>query len=86
MKKDIDKIWEQLKQQRDELHFRSLIAKAELKEEWAVLEQKWHKAEKQMHHLQDNAIESTAEMKQSAHIIVQEISDAYKRIKERLHD
>ena len=86
MNKDIEVFWEQLKQQRYELHVRVQIAKAELKEEWVVLEEKWQNAEKQLHQLQDDAIESTSEMKQSAHIIMEEISTAYKHIKERLHD
>lgn len=86
MSKDIENFWEYLKEQREELRVRALIARAELKQEWRVLEEKWQKAEKQIHHLQDDAIESTTDMKLSAHIIMDEISTAYKRIKERLHD
>lgn len=86
MNKDLANFWELLKQQRDELRIRALIAKAELQEEWAVLEQKWQKAEKQIFRLQDDAIESTTEMKQAAQIIMEEISRAYKHFKERLHD
>lgn len=86
MNRDISKLREQLKTQRDELIVQAHLAKAELKDEWAVLEEKWQQAENKFHHLQDEAIETTEEMKQSAHIIMEEISIAYKNIKARLED
>ena len=86
MNKDIENIWAQLKTQRDELVVRAYLAKAELKDEREALEEKWLEAEKKMHHLQDEAIETTQEVKHSAHIILEEISIAYKRIKTRLDD
>jgi hypothetical protein len=84
MNKDIENFWAQLKTQRDELVARAYLAKAELKDEREALEIKWLEAEKKIHHLQDEAIETTQEMKYSAHIILEEIYTAYKRIKARL--
>lgn len=86
MNKEIEKIWEQLKSQRDELRVRAQLAEYELRDEWEVVEKKWHKAEGKFQHLQDEATESTAEMKYSAKVIMGEISDAYDRIKVRLKD
>ena len=86
MNNDITKFWDRLKTQRDELIVRAHLAKAELKDEWEALEVKWQQAENQFQHLQDEAIETTEEMNQSAHIIMEEISTAYKNIKTRLDD
>lgn len=86
MNEDMQKFWEQLKTERDLLIVRAHLASAELKDEWAALEEKWHEAEQKLRHLQDNAFEATQEMKLSANIIMEEIANAYKRIKERLDD
>ena len=84
MNKDIEKFWERLKTTRDELRLRAHLAGRELKDEIEVLEVKWQEAEKNIHQLQDNAIETTAELRESAHIVMEEISSSYERIKDRL--
>jgi hypothetical protein len=86
MNKELENFWEQLKTQRDELRVRVHLAKSELSDEWEVIEKKWHVAEGKLHHLQNEAIDSTAEMKHSAKVVMEEISDAYDRIKNRLSD
>jgi hypothetical protein len=86
MNKEIEVFWEQLKTQRDELRVRAQLVEYELRDEWEVIEQKWHKAERKFQHLQDEATESTVEMKHSVKVIMDEISDAYDRIKIRLKD
>lgn len=86
MNTDIENFRDLLKTQRDELIVRAHLAKADLKDEWKVLEEKWKIADKKFHHLQDEAIESSEEMKNSTHIIMEEISIAYKRIRARLGD
>jgi hypothetical protein len=86
MNKDIEKFWEQLKTQRDELRVRAHLARAELTEELDVIEIKWQEAEKKFEHFQDEAIETTTEMKKSLHIILDEISGTFERIKHRLDD
>ena len=83
---ETEKFWDQLKDTRDELRVRAYLAKREIQDEWEVVEEKWHVAEKKLNDLKDDAIESTLEMKNSAHIIMEEISSAYDRIKKRLND
>ena len=86
MNKELENFWEQLKTQRDELGVRVYLVKSELSDEWEVVEKKWHDAERKLHHLQDEAIDSTAEMKHSVKVVMEEISGAYDRIKIRLKD
>ncbi|MFT5220883.1 MAG: hypothetical protein ACI9LO_002572 [Planctomycetota bacterium] len=86
MSKEIEKIWGQLKTQKDELRVQAHLARAELREELEELEGKWQKAEQKFSRIQDNAIETTLEMKDSAKVIMQEISVAHDRIKQRLDD
>ncbi len=86
MNKELEKFWEQLKTQRDELGVKVYLAKSELNDEWEVIEKKWQAAEGKLHHLQDKAIDSTEEMKHSMTVVLEEISDAYDRIKIRLGD
>jgi hypothetical protein len=86
MNKELERLWEQLKTQRDELRVRAHLAKSELRDEWEVIEKKWQVAEGKLHHLQDEAIDSTEEMKHSVKVVMEEISDAYDRIKNRFSD
>jgi hypothetical protein len=84
MNEDFEKLWEKVKTQRDELRVQSHLAQAELKDEWQELEQKWDGAEKNLKQLQGEAKETTDELVASARVVMEELSSAYDRIKERL--
>ena len=83
---DIENLWQKLKAQRDEMRVQAHLARAEFRDEWAEVEQKWHKAEQAFDHLQDQAVETTQEMQHSAKVVMEEIAGAYERIRKRLHD
>jgi DNA repair exonuclease SbcCD ATPase subunit len=83
---DIDDFWDKLKTQRDEMRVQSSLARAEFRDEMEEIEQKWQKAEQVFDHLQDKAVETTAEMQSSAKVVMEEISSAYDRIRQRLDD
>ena len=86
MSNDIEDFWEKLKTQRDEMRVQAHLARAEFREELEELEQKWQKAEQAFDRLQDEAVETTAEMQQSAKVVMEEIGKAYERIRKRLND
>jgi DNA repair exonuclease SbcCD ATPase subunit len=86
MSDDINDFWEKLKAQRDEMKVQAHLARAEFRDEWDEVEKKWQKAEQKLHHVQDQAIETTAEMQRSAKVVMEEIASTYQRIKERLDD
>jgi DNA repair exonuclease SbcCD ATPase subunit len=86
MSSDIEDFWEKLKTQRDEMKVQAHLARAEFRDEWNEVEEKWQKAEQAFDRVQDQAIETTAEMQHSAKVIMEEIGSTYDRIKERLDD
>lgn len=86
MSKDIDDFWEKLKTQRDEMKVQAHLARAEFRDEWDEVEKKWQQAEQKLNRVQDQAIETTAEMQRSAKVVMEEIASTYQRIKERLDD
>ena len=86
MSDDINDFWEKLKAQRDEMKVQAHLARAEFRDEWDEVEKKWQKAEQKLHHVQDQAIETTTEMQRSAKVVMEEIASTYQRIKERLDD
>ncbi len=86
MSSDIEDFWEKLKTQRDEMKVQAHLARAEFRDEWNEVEEKWQKAEQVFDRVQDQAIETTAEMQHSAKVIMEEIASTYDRIKERLDD
>ena len=86
MSDDINDFWEKLKAQRDEMKVQAHLARAEFRDEWDEVEKKWQKAEQKLKHVQDQAIETTAEMQRSAKVVMEEIASTYDRIKARLDD
>ena len=86
MSSDFEDFWEKLKTQRGEMKVQAHLARAEFRDEWNEVEEKWQKAEQAFERVQDQAIETTAEMQHSAKVIMEEIASTYDRIKERLDD
>lgn len=86
MNKDLNALWERLKTQRDELRLKAHLATSELKDEWEELEDKWQYAEVKLNKLQHQAEDSVEDLRASTNIILEEISEAYERIKNRLGD
>ena len=70
MSKDIDDFWEKLKTQRDEMKVQAHLARAEFRDEWDEVEKKWQQAEQKLNRVQDQAIETTAEMQRSAKVVM----------------
>ena len=84
MSDDLEKLWQNVKTQRDELRVQGHLAKAELEDEWHDLELKWETAEKNLQHFQSQAKDVSDDWKDSARVVMEELSSAYDRIKSRL--
>jgi archaellum component FlaC len=84
MSKDFDDLWEDIKTQRDELRVQAHLAKAEVKDEIEEIEERWQKLESRADEVRQEAGEAFTEFKHASHIVLEELSDAYKRIKDRL--
>jgi len=80
----IDKLWSDLKTQRDELRVQMHLAKAELKDEWEELEDKFQYAQSKFNELKKQTGEVADDAQEALHIVLEEIGEAYGRVKHRL--
>jgi hypothetical protein len=82
----LEKFWQELKTQRDELRLQMHLAKSELKDEWEALEKKWPEAESKLEKFADEVEESAEGLKDSLIVIGSELKDTYHRIRTRLKE
>ena len=82
----LEKFWQDIKTQRDELRVQMHLAKSELKDEWEALEKKWPEAEHKLEKFADEVEDSAGELRESLDVIGSELKDTYRRIRTRLKD
>ncbi len=76
---------DRLRTERDELRVRMHLARAELREEWKILEKKWERLERRLEKAGSDAIAASRDVGGAAGTVAEEIAAAYRRIRERLH-
>lgn len=76
---------DRLRTERDELRVRMHLARAELRDEWKVLEKKWEQLERRLEKAGTDAIAASRDVGSTAGTVAEEIAAAYRRIRERLH-
>ncbi len=62
MSSDIEDFWAKLNTQRDEMKVQAHLARAEFRDEWNEVEEKWQKAEQVSDQVQDQAIQRFAHL------------------------
>ena len=82
--KELENLTDKIKYQRDELQVRMHLAGMDAKEEWEKAEEKWDEFKHKAAEIKDDTQETTEELVNATKIIGEEISQAYKRIVERL--
>lgn len=70
--------------ERDHLKVRMHLAGTELREEWDEVEKKWQKLETKLATAKKGARETSEEVRSAMSVVGQEISEAYRRIRNRL--
>jgi predicted nuclease with TOPRIM domain len=80
----IDKLWSDLKTQRDELRVQVHLAKAELKDEWEEVEDKYQYAQSRFDELKKQTGEAADDAQVTLDVVLEEIGEAYGRVKHRL--
>lgn len=80
---ELQKLSEQLRQQRDELKVQVHLAKEDLKDEWADLEQRWDQFRGKVGQAGQDAEDVKQDIAQAASDLGQEIRKGYDRIKSR---
>lgn len=84
--KELEKVGEGLKQQRDEIKVQLHLASLEAKAEWENTEKKLSLFKEKIADIGDDTKETTEEFVEATKVIGEEIKAAYKRIVERLED
>lgn len=80
----LDALLEELKQQRDELRLKMHLAKAEVKDEWDALEEKWEQMKPRLDAAQREAAKTTKNVLAALELGVAELGEGYRRIRDRL--
>jgi vacuolar-type H+-ATPase subunit H len=81
---DFDRLVDQLGQQRDELLLKMHLAKAEAKDEWEELEEKWQNLQQRLPEARKAASESADNIGAALGLVAEEIGKAYKRLRNTL--
>lgn len=79
-----ERVMAELRRQRDEIRLQLHLGKAELKEEWEVLERKWEHLEERMEGVADEARDASREVGAAFGLVADELGEAYRRIRSRL--
>lgn len=89
MKKEAEKrlhdLLEQLQKERDQLRLRSHLLKADLKQEWDDVELKMQGVETRLQHLRTSVHESSEDIGTAMNLLLDEITNAYKRFREAIN-
>lgn len=83
-KNDINEVFENLKQQRDEIRVKMHLAAADAKDEWEALEKKWGRFESRAKQVGGEAKEASRGVWAAAKALGSEISEGYDRIRKQL--
>ena len=81
---DIQKVLENLKQQRDELRLQMHLAKAEAKEVWENMEKKWDEFEPKAKQVGGATAEASKDVFAAARQLGKEIREGYEHIRKSL--
>ena len=84
IKKSIDDILDDLKQERDELYLKYKLAKLEANEEWVELEAKLNKLEAKAKELVGATLDASKDIGAAAKLLGEEIRDGFKKIAKHL--
>lgn len=83
-KEALDRDLAHLATARDELRVQLQLAKAEIKDEWSKLEDKYQRVEGEVRKLSDSAKTPAKEISQAARTLLDEIKHGYDRVKREL--
>lgn len=81
----IEHVLNRLRTERDELRVRAHLARAEAREEWDKLEDKWGDLESRAAAAGKEAKEASGDVRSAFDMLAAEIAGAYRRIRRQLH-
>ena len=80
----VEQLLKDLARERDELRVQAHLLKAEARDEWEEMEEKWRHFESTMGRVGGSAKESAGEIGAAAEQLGEELGQAYKRLKNAL--
>jgi hypothetical protein len=80
----LEELADSLKTERDELHVRLHLFKAEARDEWEEIEGKWRHLEPKLKQFRESAVESGGEVGAAASQLAEEIGQSYRRMRDAL--
>lgn len=83
-KSELDRVWQELQRQRDELNLQMHLAKAEVKDEWQQLERKWQEVKPKLEAAGGEAAKAGENVLTGLQLTLEEMRKGYERIKSRL--
>ena len=84
LKENLQELAAELRQTRDELRVQMSLAKAEAKEEWEELEEKWDHFRTRMKPVEDAVGESASEVGDALVALGKELKKGYQRVRDAL--
>lgn len=85
LRADAHELLNKLREERDELHLRLHLAKAEARDEWEKLEPKWEHFQARTQAVAESAEAASKDVGTALGILGEELRHGYKRIKESMH-
>ena len=79
-----EKFVNELKEERDHLRVQMALAKAEAKDEWAVLEKKWEKFSREAQIFGEVAKDTAKEARDDLSVLASDLKDGYQRLRKSL--
>jgi len=83
-KSALDRMLEDLQRQREELNLQMHLAKAEAKDEWQALEQKWQEVKPKLDAAGGEVLKSGVDVLAGLQLTLEELRRGYERVRDRL--
>lgn len=84
MKEKLENLVQKLEQERDELKLKMHLAKADARDEWEKMEDRWGDLREKMSTVKEGASEASSDVKEAASDLAEEIRKGYRSILDRL--
>ncbi len=80
MKERLDAAVQKLEQERDELRLKMHLAKADARDEWEEMEERWGRLRQKLSQVKEGASEASEDVRDAASDLAEEIRKGYRKI------
>ncbi len=80
MKERLDAAVQKLEQERDELKLKMHLAKADARDEWEEMEERWGRLRQKLSQVKEGASEASEDVRDAASGLAEEIRKGYRKI------